>query len=391
MTGRRERPRSGRLPGIDHLRGFTVALVVLHHSVLAYCRFSRFDRRHYLLSSAPIVDARRWLGFDILVLLNDSFFMPLLFLLSGLFVWRSLSRKGAPSYLHDRLLRLALPFALGVLIWVPLAYYPSARLAGSTIGFPAFWAHMVLVGPWPSGPFWFVAVLLVFDVAAVRLAGFIRPWLPVTPARAMWSPALCYGVLLAFSAAAYLPLLLLIGPSRWIGIGPFAIQASRIGLYTLYFAAGVAAGGIALPDGALSSDGTLARHWARWGALTVLSGALLVAVQMIRLRAGTTLPADGSLALYGGAFLAFCAAATFGLLAIFSRFASEGGAWAGLAASAYGIYLLHYPAVTWLQYALVGTALGAIGKAALVFAAALLSSWIATSLLRRAPGVARVV
>ena len=29
---------------LDYLRGFIIVLVVLHHSVLAYCRFSHFDR-----------------------------------------------------------------------------------------------------------------------------------------------------------------------------------------------------------------------------------------------------------------------------------------------------------------------------------------------------------
>jgi glucan biosynthesis protein C len=75
---------------VDHLRGFIVALVVLHHAVLAYCRFSHTDHRHYLLSTAPVVDAQRWGGLDMLATLSDSFFMPLMFLLSGLFVWRGL-------------------------------------------------------------------------------------------------------------------------------------------------------------------------------------------------------------------------------------------------------------------------------------------------------------
>jgi uncharacterized membrane protein YcfT len=90
---------ASRVIGLDHLRGFVIALVVLHHSVLAYCRYAHFDRQHYLLSTAPVVDSERWPGFDLLVLVNDSFFMPLMFLLAGLFVWPSLRRKGAAGYL----------------------------------------------------------------------------------------------------------------------------------------------------------------------------------------------------------------------------------------------------------------------------------------------------
>jgi len=37
-----------RIVAFDYLRGLVVILVVLHHSVLAYTRFSHFDRMHYL-------------------------------------------------------------------------------------------------------------------------------------------------------------------------------------------------------------------------------------------------------------------------------------------------------------------------------------------------------
>jgi uncharacterized membrane protein len=46
---------SNRLVALDHLRGFVVALVVLHHAFLAYCRFGHLDHRYYLLSTSPVV------------------------------------------------------------------------------------------------------------------------------------------------------------------------------------------------------------------------------------------------------------------------------------------------------------------------------------------------
>ena len=112
-----------RIVAFDYLRGLIVVLVVLHHSVLAYCRFSHFDRVDYLLSSAPIVDTSKWLGFDLIVLFNDNYFMPLMFLLSGLFVWPSLTRKASLTYCRDRLLRLGVPFVVVVISLMPLAYY----------------------------------------------------------------------------------------------------------------------------------------------------------------------------------------------------------------------------------------------------------------------------
>ena len=56
--------------------------MVVHHSVVNYTYFGNGDRM-------------RWLGFDLVVLFNDSFFMACMFLISGLFVHDSLMRRGA--------------------------------------------------------------------------------------------------------------------------------------------------------------------------------------------------------------------------------------------------------------------------------------------------------
>ena len=61
----------GRIVALDRARTFTTLLVVIHHSVVNYTYFGNGDRI-------------RWLGFDLVVLFNDSFFMAFMFLMSGL-------------------------------------------------------------------------------------------------------------------------------------------------------------------------------------------------------------------------------------------------------------------------------------------------------------------
>ena len=246
-----------RLVALDHLRGCIVALVVLHHSVLAYCRFGQIDAQHYLWSSAPIVDPEHWAGFDLLVWFNDSFFMPLMFLLSGLFVWPSLARKGPAGYVRGRLLRLGLPFAVAATTLIPLAYYPSFRMTGADAGFWQFWSDMVFSGPWPSGPLWFIAVLLGFDAVVVLLFS-LGPHPRLSPTRL--SPLAFAGLLVTLSAIAYLPLLAEFGARRWLTFGPFATQANRIGLYALYFLAGVWLGRGGADQGLIAPAGALPRH-----------------------------------------------------------------------------------------------------------------------------------
>src|SRR6266853_1321420 len=70
-----------RVAAFDRARTFIILLVLLHHSVVNYTYFGAGDKM-------------RWLGFDLVVLFNDSFFMACMFLISGLFVHDSLTRKG---------------------------------------------------------------------------------------------------------------------------------------------------------------------------------------------------------------------------------------------------------------------------------------------------------
>src|ERR1700676_2195455 len=99
-----------RNASIDRTRTFLTLLVLLHHAVIPYTYFGH-------------PDPKSWIGFDMIVLATDSFFMAMFFFLSGLFVWPGIARKGPLNYLSDRLLRLALPFVICAFTVIPIAYY----------------------------------------------------------------------------------------------------------------------------------------------------------------------------------------------------------------------------------------------------------------------------
>lgn len=65
--------------------------------------------------------------------------------------------------------------------------------------------------------------------------------------------------------------------------------------------------------------------------------------------------------------------------------------WDRLAANSYGIYLIHYAVVSWMQYELVPAALPAIAKWFIVFPGSLMLSWALADTIRRIPAVARVI
>lgn len=368
-----------RIPAFDYLRAFVIFLVVLHHAVMAYCTGGEVAHGgEYTKASAPIVDSAQWDGFNLMVMGNDSFFMPLMFLLAGLFVRPSLARKGLGRYLADRALRLGVPLLVGIVTVVPLSYYASYRQSGGTADFATFWAHMVTGDPWPSGPLWFVGALLVFDAASAfiltrdpvrlgvrRLLAALDRW-----PKAMWGVAF-----LAMAAIVFLPALLVLGPSLWLTVGPFGIQASRIGLYAFFFVAGAIVGADRLA-------GFFEPHWRRWPLLAAATAVLFFALH------GATLPAVAG----GALMLLFCVAMALGLLALAVRFGQRRSAVGdSLGANAYGIYLVHYPIVLWIQYHLLPVPLGSVGKGLLVLGTGFGSSWLAASLLRRVPGIARIV
>jgi len=127
MRSRPERVQRPAVPraslAIDNLRAVVILLVLAFHSVLAYLNYLpphpfAFDQPPFLWRSFPIVDSARWMGFDLFCAWLDVFLMSFFFLLSGLFVWPSLSRKGAWTFLSDRLLRIGLPFLLVALLVV---------------------------------------------------------------------------------------------------------------------------------------------------------------------------------------------------------------------------------------------------------------------------------
>ena len=384
-------PRAkARNAALDRARTFITMLVLVHHSVIAYTYFGHTDRQSFL-------------GFDGVVLFNDSFFMSAMFFLSGLFVWPSLQRKGTGWFLRDRCWRLGLPFVICALILMPIAYYAVELRLHPDVSFAAFWWKTVTVGPWNSGPAWFVWVLLALDALAAAVYVAAPSCVEAIGRLSLASfarPGLFFWALLIASIIVYVPAVLYFSASRWFALGPVAIQASRILLYLLYFFAGVGIGAVPFNQGLLAGDGGLARRWPLWLAATIASYACIIGLVYIKhsvLPDVNHQPVWWEIA-YALAFVSYSAAQTFNILALFLRFSNDGSSVLDpLRDSAYGIYLIHYVPVLWLQYVLYDFSfspvmqLSAIIKAIIVFVLTLALSWAATVALRKIPGATHVL
>jgi len=370
---------------LDRARTFLTLVVLLHHAVIPYTYFGHTDPKFFF-------------GFDMIVLATDSFFMAMFFFLSGLFAWSGIARKGAASYLEDRLRRLGIPFVIGAFTVIPLAYYAISLRNNPEIGFSQFWWTTITQGPWPSGPIWFLWVLFAFDLIACLLHRLWPNLLdPINrlSVRGRRRPAEFFAVMLAVSAAFYVPGLMYFGPSSWFEFGPFSVQHGRVMLYATYFFFGAGIGVANMDRGLLSADGRMAKVSWDWMVLAIVPYCLLwVLIFIKREILGNPSPLPNWYeGLYAVNVTVFSVAIMFLILAFFQRFRQVGSARLldPMQSAAFGMFLVHYPITLWLQYWLFDYNWPAIAKAMVVFVLTVILSWAATAALRKIPGATRVL
>jgi surface polysaccharide O-acyltransferase-like enzyme len=373
-----------RIVALDRARTFITMLVLLHHSVVNYTHFGNGDKA-------------RWLGFDLVVLFNDSFFMACMFLISGLFVQQSLAGRGPTNYLGYRSWRLGVPYLLSIFFLMPVAYYPTFlryHLPGTTdFNFFHFWWHTLTIGPWPSGPVWFLWVLLAFDAIAA-LVWSVAPHAFEALGRPIYAlryrPSFAFVAFLIFSIIIYLPMRFYFGDAAWFELDgfPLPIQTSRIFLYLGYYLVGAGIGAVDLRSGVFAENGELAARWKIWFAVALaFYGAILFLVYAHHnWVANFDTPPLSWRVGYGLAFALFSGAMAFAEPGVFLRSAkSPMRLLDAIQPSAYGIFLIHYIFIIWIQYAVYEPAWSPFVKFAIVFTGTLTASWVTVILLRKIP------
>jgi glucans biosynthesis protein C len=372
---------------LRNLRGVVILLILAFHSFVAYVAAqpaapSPFDKTPYAWRGYPIVDSDRWIGFDLFCAFQFLYLMQLMFFLSGLFVWSSLSRRGWSSFLMRRILRLGVPFVIGVYLLMPLAFFPVYRVTAADPSWSAFRSHWASLPITPAGPLWFLWFLMVLDIVSAALYALFsrkRDLLISLFARVLSRPTRFFLLVILVSATAYLPLSAIYPPWQYSGFGPFEIQPSLAPQYVIYFFAGVVVGALEYEQGSLDLEIMLAR---RWGLL--LLGALASFALWIAPTALIVNGRDSNAALHimaGVGFVLFAATACCSAFALAFRFAA--GRWPILdhiSENAYGIYFFHYPFVLWFQYLLLGVAFPAVAKGLVVLAFTVVLSWGASLL-----------
>ena len=370
---------------LSNLRAVVIVIVLAFHASLAYVKSApapqRFDQPPFTWEAFPIVDAHRWLGFDIFCAWQDVSLMALMFFLSGLFVGPSLVRKGAATYTIDRLKRIGVPFVFALIVLSPLALYPAYAARTPDPSLAGYVTAFFSLPYWPAGPQWFLWQLMAVNAIAALLYALSRDVVRDFRRLGAWAgehSVLYYILLSAICVAGYAPLAVAYSPFTWGEFGPFSLQFCRPLLYIAVFFAGFSLGSLGLDRGLLATDGPLARNWRAWTVLAVVTFCIWAGLT------GLTFPNwdAASFAARLGASLAYapaCIAGGMFMLAVFLRFSrAHSRVLDSLSTNAYGIYLVHYVFIVWLQYALLPADLPSVVKVAIVFAGTFALSWPAS-------------
>lgn len=374
-TAPRPKPR---LAYFDNLRGVLAVLVVVHHAILPYGipgghLFPSHTIHNFL--SPPI-------------LINASFLMMGFFFASGVFFPISFN-KGAGPFLRSKLIRIGIPMLFGCMLYLPFLKYWLMKEHQATSFFQFltdyYFTHFTSLNT-PCGfdfaHLWFLEHLLLYSLF---YAGICMLWPRPVYLRAPgpWGWVIITVVLavLSFFIRLWYPL------GTWTGLLYF-IQAEpgHLPHYAGFLVLGILAG----------RNGWLDQVSTRMGYVMFAIFMTLALGFWILYLCGVEVYSLGWLNWVNVRWsliestMAICA--TVGLLVVFRNHENWGGrVLKFLADNSYGVYILHIGFVVSLQHAIHDWPLHTLLKALLVTAVGVPMSYLATYLVRKIPGVQRVL
>jgi surface polysaccharide O-acyltransferase-like enzyme len=367
-----------RIYWIDYLRAINILGTVVFHSFLAYSPFVQ-KLSFSLLIAFPFVDRHAPLPIsDLILLVRPIFSMQLMFFISGLFAWRGLVKRGPLLYLKLRAQRLLVPLVFVTVSLMPLTYLPS---------------HLIGENPSPGlhlAQLWFLWVLFSFDMLFVIAFYFFRNQIEFL-IRSL-NNIQVYFLLILGVLIGYLPLANVAGDSGWVPlVGPFILPISRLGLYIVYFFAGIIMGSRCLASSVQATNyfSPFSAPLLRVKTITLIALAPLTFFIISRLSVNYLINAFGVFYAWilVNASYAISGLALVAALLLFSKkyLSTQRALLDNLSSNSYCIYLIHYLVVVWIQYILYYSPVAILLKPVIVVMVSIVFSWLLADLIRRVP------
>jgi glucans biosynthesis protein C len=329
-------PAGTRLWFLDHLRLVLICGVVVAHLTSIYAG-GWYQYRDPVQADLLTINV-----LAILSMLAISFGLGFFFLIAGYFTPGSYDRKGAPSFLRDRLVRLLIPWLLYDLLLDPLVVYITGGRHGSYWSFYGpYLLHVQTIAP---VIIWFIEVLLLFTLGYAAWRGLSRH--QPQAAEKSWklpSERAILGFIVALGLLSFV--VRIWWPLNWWW-QPFSLEVAHLPQYISFYLLGIIAyrrNWFAELSPRMGRDG--------WRiALVALLGFLLVAVLVMTFGGGAGMQRfdyyrggfhwQALLEAMGEAFLVV--GVCIGSLVLFrQRWNRQGRLAKSLAGSSYTIYLIH--------------------------------------------------
>ncbi|WP_026116472.1 acyltransferase family protein [Nocardiopsis valliformis] len=387
-----------RLFFVDNLRVVLTVLVVLHHAALTY---SNIPLWFYI---EPAQDPSGH-ALDLFIILNQTFFMGMFFLLAGYFVPGAADRRGRRGFTRERLVRLGVPLLLFVILLRPLASAPSyTTLLATEPDLPYWLFYLFTIAP---GPLWFAEVLLVMSLVYVLIRRFRE--------RRSTTVVDVTGFDAGAGVAARAERPANTAPLNWFGMGwfvPFMLFAVGLALVTIAWRyafpasywpiVGLPSPGYLPQYAALFALGVFAyrRNWlirlpnsAGWGGLAVALVSLIgLGASVIVLGEAAMVPRTWQSMVGVPVETFFAMGVMLALVVFFRRFLNRSNRFLKfLADNAFAVYVLHSVVLVWVGVALSGWEAGALVKFFGLAALSVPLCWAVAGAVRAIPGVKRIL
>ncbi|CAM2006859.1 acyltransferase family protein [Acanthopleuribacter pedis] len=368
---------TSRLGYLDNLRIFVTILVVAHHAGQAYGPTG---------GDWPIFEEVRAPWLLPFFATNAAWFMGLFFLLSGYFTPASFDRKGAKAFLKDRFVRLGLPI---VLFWSPILGIYEYRAAQTEQSFVTwFVTDYVLGANMEVGHLWFLVHLLFYSLAYAAWRRWRGSATTAGTAAPTTGQLVAYG--LALTVVTYL---VRIGfpIDRWIWIaGVFPSEVAHLPQYLSLFFIGITAGRNRWFE-TISARFGLQLFGIAIALVAFVYLYLLVIRNYVSFGFETGGPSWGSFR-YSLLEAAICISMCLGLPVFFREALNRQNDFLKqLAAGAYTVYIIHFLILVTIQGLLLRFALSPTTKFAVATLTATALCFLCAHLLRKVPGLTRVL
>jgi len=365
---------------IDRLRILLTILVIFHHSAITFGASGGW----YYVSHETTQGVTQMI-LSLFMAIDQAFFMSCFFFISALLMPTSYDKKGFGKFMKDRLVRLGIPLAVYTLLLHPTLVYGIHKYLSKETGSFQHFLWIIDTKYAEPGPMWFVLTLLIFETIYALYRHFSKKDYELKPEGKLPSVAQIILFILGTGALAFA--VRLFYPT---GKNFFGLQFGYFVLYIAMYALGVVA----------NRNNWMERFTLRQARPWFIASLAAIPAIVVALLLSKTPEAMGKFS--GGMNLSalvyamwepiICVGFCFFLLMYFKKQLNKPNKFVLVAsADSYAAYIIHPLIVVGFTFLSEQIAMPPLARLAFVLALGIPTCFFVARLIRKVPGVKRVL